>query len=60
MRARREVQVSTVASRGATKSRPKAAFARTLSEDLSICLAQAEKLDPQPQVVVAFGFLITN
>ncbi len=22
--------------------------------------AQAEKLEPQPQVVVAFGFLITN
>ena len=35
------------------KGRPWAAFSAERSD-------QAEKLDPQPQVVVAFGFLITN
>ena len=37
----------------AVKSRPWAAFNGSGK-------AQAEKLDPHPQVLVAFGFLITN
>ncbi len=45
-------------------------FARTASQTkekppkggflADMTIAQAEKLEPQPQVVVAFGFLITN
>ena len=50
------VQSCGQAERQAAKSRPKAAF----GQDADARQHQAEKLEPQPQVLVAFGFLITN
>lgn len=46
--------------RKALRPKEKGAWGPFLSKQSLLAGGQAEKLEPQPQVLVAFGFLMTN